>query len=121
MQTRRANLMPDRMRPAWWWGGTQLWEFATDGEVRLYLPWGPGFGCRRWIGATWVEDAPTTPMFDRRGTWLDPEGPHDDAWQASCLARAAYFSGIPWALRVAAAREDVPWLYLRAAASQLFG
>jgi hypothetical protein len=121
MQTAFTDAVSDRLRAAWWWSGMDLWERMPDGGVRRYLPWGPDFGCRRWRGAAWEEDIPAAPLFDRRGTWLEPAGPRDDAWQDSCAARAAYFSGIPWASRVRAAREDEPWRFLMEEAKRLFG
>jgi hypothetical protein len=121
MQTAFTDAVSDRLRAAWWWSGMDLWERMPDGGVRRYLPWGPDFGCWRWRGAAWEEDIPAAPLFDRRGTWLEPAGPRDDAWQDSCAARAAYFSGIPWASRVRAAREDEPWRFLMEEAKRLFG
>lgn len=121
MQVPFIDAGSDGMRAAWWWSGTDLWERISGGGVRRYLPWGTDFGCWRWTGAAWEKDVPAAPVFDRRGTWLDPAGPCDDAWLASCAARAAYFSGIPWALRAKAAREDAPWLFLMEEAARLFG
>lgn len=121
MQTPFVDPGSDRMRATWWWSGTDLWERISSGGVRRYLPWGPDFGCWRWIGDAWVEDAPAAPLFDRRGTWLDPAGPRDNAWLVSCAARAAYFSCIPWPLRAMAVRNGDPWRFLIAEAARRFG
>jgi hypothetical protein len=121
MQTPFVDAGSDCLRATWWWSGTDLWERISGGGVRRYLPWGPDFGCLRWRGAAWVEDVPAEPLFDRRGTWLDPAGPRDDVWYISSAARAAYFSGIPWSMRVRAAREDEPWRFLVEEATRRFG
>lgn len=121
MQMPFAGSGPNRNRAAWWWSDPELWEFLPNGEVRLYLPWGQEFGCLRWTGAAWTEDVPADLPFDRRGTWKDPEGLRDDAWQAACAARAAYFSAIPWAVRAEAARRTDPWRFLLEEAARRFG
>lgn len=111
-----ADRRTEPMRPTWWWSGTDLWERLAGGGVRLYRPWGPGFGCWRHTAVGWAADVPAAPLFDRRGTWL--EAPCGESGQAERAARAAYFSGIPWAVRAQAARAPDPWGFLMAEAAR---
>ena len=75
-----------------------------DGRRRLYGRWDKTFGC--WTVPlpaedpdAWVPFEPDWPVLGRHGTWLLPDGPHDESWYASRAAIAAYFSLIPLPIR----------------------
>lgn len=86
-----------------------IWRLEDDVLIeegdrwrRLYGRWDKTFGC--WTVSledenTRIPFEPDWPVLGRHGTWLVPDGPHDEAWYASRAAIAAYFSLIPLPVR----------------------